>query len=636
MYIIGTNDLGVSFGEKTLFQGVTFSVNQGEHVALVGVNGAGKSTLMRLLYDPSFLPHTGSVFLSRGKTVGYMEQLPALSDKMTVFGTALSVFSELLEEERMLEEMTDQMRSSSDEKLIARFTDLQNRFIASGGYEFRSRAKGTLVGMGFPAEMLERSVSTLSGGQKTILQLSLLLLREPDVLLLDEPTNHLDIRSLEWLEDRLSRIHSTVIVISHDRYFLDRVTEKTLDLENGEAKLYPAPYARFREMKKKEREIQARHYINQQKEIARMEAFIEQQRRWNRERNIIAAESRQKAIDRMVKVQDAAPTPESIRFQFQKTLESGQDVLSVRDLSMGFGDNGPLFSNLSFEVKKGDRLLITGANGAGKSTLLQILTGHMTPNGGTYRYGYNVRLGYYDQYQHLNGSKTVLEEVWDESDLDHTAVRKLLATFLFRGDDVYKPVSVLSGGERARLVLAKLMQKKVNLLLLDEPTNHLDVESREALEDALTQFEGTIIAVSHDRYFIKKLSTRILDFQGEKMPPDKRVFLFNGGYDAYLSYKAEENNRAFPEEQMPADPKKPEKAQNERYRAGKEERRRAARIRTLESEIEKNEEALKQIEEQFVEKASDYLALEELCRRQEELKKESDALWEELTRLSEE
>ncbi|MBQ3075999.1 MAG: ABC-F family ATP-binding cassette domain-containing protein, partial [Clostridia bacterium] len=371
MFIIGTEKLGVSFGEKVLLENVSFSINQGEKVSIVGVNGAGKSTLMRLLYNRS-APYTGNIFVAKGKTIGHLEQQNQLDPESTVYEAALKVFKDLSEEELRLELLSEELKTDYSEEKIKRFSALQQHFEKQGGYEYKSRAKGTLISMGFDEEKLKLKVSALSGGQKTILQLSLLILEEPDILLLDEPTNHLDIKSLEWLEDRLRRIRSTVLVISHDRLFLDRITEKTLEIENTHAKLYSVPYSKYREQKKIEREIQDRHYKNQQKEIARIEAFIAQQKRWNREKNIVAAESRQKALDRMVKVEKAEALPESLSFRFSSALESGEDVLSVKELSKSYGET-VLFRDLSFEIKKRDRFLIIGANGSGKSTLLQIL-----------------------------------------------------------------------------------------------------------------------------------------------------------------------------------------------------------------------------------------------------------------------
>ena len=627
MFIIGTEKLGVSFGEKILLENVSFSINQGDKVSIVGVNGAGKSTLMRLLYNRA-LPFSGSIFVAKGKTVGHLEQQNQLDPEATVYEAALRVFKKLSEEEAALDELSEELKTDYSEEKIKRFSSMQQRFEREGGYEYKSRARGTLISMGFDEAKLSLKVSALSGGQRTILQLSLLILEEPDILLLDEPTNHLDIRSLEWLEEKLRKIRSTVLVISHDRLFLDRITDKTLEIENAHAKLYNVPYSKYREQKKTEREIQDRHYKNQQKEIARIEAFIAQQKRWNREKNIIAAESRQKALDRMVKVEKSDTLPDSLSFRFSSALESGEDVLSVKDLCKAYGDT-VLFQNLSFEIKKRDRYLIIGANGSGKSTLLQIIAGNLSPDNGLYRFGYNVRMGYYDQYQHLNENSTVLEELWNDSDLNHTEIRSLLATFLFKGDDVFKEISVLSGGERARLVLAKLMQKKVNLLLLDEPTNHLDIESREALEEALLSFEGTIIAVSHDRYFINKIATRMLSFEG-----NGKVFEYNGSYSDYNEYVSKTKSEV--QATVSANPPPGKNDWELKKKQKQEERKKISRISKIEKEIEESEERIRQIDSEAEKAATDYVALQALYEEKAVLEEKCNKLLEEWSLLEDE
>ncbi|MBE6712502.1 MAG: ABC-F family ATP-binding cassette domain-containing protein [Ruminococcaceae bacterium] len=627
MFIIGTEKLGVSFGEKVLLENVSFSVNQGEKVSIVGVNGAGKSTLMRLLYNRS-LPYTGNIFIAKGKTVGHLEQQSQLNPEATVYEAALGVFKTLSEEERRLEALSEELKYDYSEDKIKRYSALQQRFEQQGGYEYKSRAKGTLISMGFEEEKLNLKVSALSGGQRTILQLSLLILEEPDILLLDEPTNHLDIRSLEWLEEKLKKIRSTVLLISHDRLFLDRITEKTLEIENTHAKLYSVPYSKYREQKKAEREIQDRHYKNQQKEIARIEAFIAQQKRWNREKNIIAAESRQKALDRMIKVDKAEALPESLSFRFSSALESGEDVLTVKNLSKAYGQT-VLFRDLSFEIKKKDRFLIIGANGSGKSTLLQILAGNASADCGIYRYGYNVRLGYYDQYQHLNENSTVLEELWSESDLTHTEIRSLLATFLFKGDDVFKEIRVLSGGERARLVLAKLMQRKVNLLLLDEPTNHLDIESREALEEAILSFEGTVIAVSHDRYFINRIATRMLSFEGAG-----NVFEYNGSFADFSEYVSKTKNTSDVPSALPHDINSKNNWEQKKKQK-QEERKKQSRLAKIEIELEEAETRIRAIDEESEKCATDYVALQALYEEKTNLEKKCDLLLEEWSSLEE-
>ncbi len=626
MLIIGTDHLNLSFGEKDLLRDVSFSVNQGEKLSIVGVNGAGKSTLMRLLYRRD-IPYTGNIFIAKGKTIGHLEQQSSLDPEMSVYEAALSVFSALSADEKHLEELSEQLNQNHSDELIARYTRLQQKFERDGGYEYKSRAKGTLISMGFSEEMLQFKISALSGGQRTILQLSLLLLEEPDILLLDEPTNHLDIKSLEWLEEKLKKIRSMVLLISHDRLFLDHVTTKTLEIENTHAKLYSVPYSQYRIEKEREREIQERQYKNQQKEIARIEAFIAQQKRWNREKNIIAAESRQKALDRMVKVEKVEALPESLAFQFSSTLESGNDVLSIKKLSKSY-DSKVLFTDLDLEVKKKDRLVIIGANGSGKSTLLQILAGNLFPDSGSFHFGYNVRLGYYDQYQHLNENNTVLEEIWNESTLNHTQIRNLLATFLFKGDDVFKEIRVLSGGERARLVLAKLMQKKINVLLLDEPTNHLDIESREALENAILSFEGTVIAVSHDRYFIQKIATRILKFQG-----NGAVFSYNGNFASFQNF--EKTNLSEEVAKKTTQEKPAENVWVNQKKKKQDERKKQARIRKIETEISQAEDEIRRIDEEVLQYTSDYVKLQALYTEREGLQKTCDTLLEEWTLLEE-
>ena len=381
----------------------------------------------------------------------------------------------------------------------------------------------------------DKPVSTLSGGQKTRLSLACLLLRDPDILMLDEPTNHLDTDALFWLEGYLKACRKTVLIISHDRYFLDAIVNHVLEIENRKARLFNGNYTAYVKQKQIDREIQERHYKNQQKEIKRIEAYIEQQRRWNRERNIIAAESRQKQLDKMERVERPESLPDTIRMRFESSGESGNDVMSVTGLSKRYPGK-TLFEDVTFEVKKHDRLFICGQNGCGKSTLIKILAGRIMADQGFVAPGYNVRIGYYDQEnQDLHPESTVLDELWDAyPGMTETTLRSTLALFLFKGEDVEKKVSVLSGGEKARLTLARLMLSKMNLLILDEPTNHLDIPSREILENALSEFNGTIIAVSHDRYFMNKLATRILDF-GVVKP--HHLFGYEGRYSEYLAYK---------------------------------------------------------------------------------------------------
>lgn len=618
MISISTSNLAYRVGVREILSGVTFSLEEGDHLAIVGVNGSGKSTLMRMITG-EYTPDEGAVYIARDKTVGMLEQDDAFNilrgdpdspiDE-TVLGQMYAAFPELCRMESRLAQLERELQTAAGEALnylSAEFATLNTRFAADGGLHFKSRCKSFLVRLGFPEEFHGMPIEKLSGGQRTRLALARLLSREPDILLLDEPTNHLDMDTMIWLEGHLASYKKTLLLVSHDRYFLDRVTNKTLDIEHHTATLYKASYTEFLKQKEEYRAAQEKKYNLQQKEIARLEAYIAQQRQWNRERNIIAAESREKAIARMEKVERPQDLPKSIRFAFSDAGESGNDVLSVRKLEKSFPAK-TLFKNLSFEVKKRDHLLILGPNGCGKSTLIKILLGKIPPDGGRIEFGYNVTVGYYDQEnQNLDPKKTVLEELWDAYPaLTQTEIRSTLALFLFRGDDIEKTVSVLSGGERARLTLAKLILSKMNVLILDEPTNHLDIQSREALENALSAFEGTIIAVSHDRYFIDKLATRIVVLSADGCDD------FRGGYDEYLAWKnrTAEGTAEAMEEEKPSSSK-------EQYLARKQEaarlRQREKRRQTIGAEIEALEKRLAEIQDElFGEAASDYKRAAEL------------------------
>ncbi len=525
MIVLSTTDLTLRFGTVSVLEKVSFSVDERDKLGIIGVNGCGKSSLFKLLTG-EYEPTEGSVFLSKGKTLGILTQEAAFDEDSEV-GTGeesalehmVHAFPGLLRDEAELEAMQHQLDAGVEvigeeayDRLTRAYSALHERFLRDGGLEFRGRCVGILRSLGFDDALASMPVKYLSGGQKTRLALGIQLSRKPDVLLLDEPTNHLDIETLGWLERFLADYDGCVMVISHDRYFLDRVTGKTLCIEHHRAKLYNGGYTKSMEQRRIDRAIEEKHYRDQQKEIARQEAYIAQQKAWNRERNIIAAESRQKMLDKMVKLERPASAPKPVKMKFTASRPSGNDVLDLRDVTMGFGER-ILFSHLSFLVKRDDRLLILGQNGCGKSTLIKLIIGALDPLSGIIEAGYNVEVGYYDQEnQNLDPDKTVLDELWDAYPrMNETDVRGALGQFRFVGEDVFKLVSVLSGGERARLTLCKLILSKMNLLVLDEPTNHLDIDSREALEAALEGFDGTIVAVSHDRYFIEKLATRIVE-----------------------------------------------------------------------------------------------------------------------------
>ncbi|MBQ2279185.1 MAG: ABC-F family ATP-binding cassette domain-containing protein [Clostridia bacterium] len=624
MISISTRSLAYRIGTRDILTDVTFSLEEGDRLAVVGVNGSGKSTLLRMLCG-EYTPDEGEVYIAKEKVIGMLHQDDAFNvlsldssntivDE-TVLGQIYAIFPDLCRAEMKLADLQRQLDEApaDDTELLSRlsaeYEAVNTRFIDGGGLHYKSRCRSILKDLGFGEEMFDMPVVRCSGGQRTRLALARLLSREPDILILDEPTNHLDTETMEWLESHLSAYNpkKTIILVSHDRLFLDRVTNKTLDIEHAVGKLYKCGYSQYVIEKEAYRREWEKKYEIQQKEIARLEAYIEQQRRWNRERNIIAAESREKAIARMEKIDKPKDLPKSIRFALSSSGESGNDVAYARNLTMGFGDN-ILFRNLNFLVKKHDRLFISGPNGCGKSTLIKLLLGQLEAVSGEIEFGYNVTVGYYDQEnQNLDDSNTVLDELWNAyPNLTQTEIRNTLALFLFRGDDIEKEVSVLSGGERARLTLAKLILSKMNLLILDEPTNHLDIESREALENALLSFDGTIIAVSHDRYFTRRLATRFVDL-GENGRD------FRGNYDEYLLYR---QNRAAEVETF-AKYEPAETTQKEEYierkKKGAEIRRIEKRKAEVAREIKKLEQQLIDIDEElFGDAASDYVRAAEL------------------------
>ncbi|MBQ9163064.1 MAG: ABC-F family ATP-binding cassette domain-containing protein [Clostridia bacterium] len=553
MTVISVTELALRFGVSTVFEGVSFALDEHDKLGVIGVNGCGKSSLFKVIAgEDGYEASDGSVYISKDKTVGYLSQEgafavsgedgseddSALEHMYHAFPELLALEARLTKLQAELDRGVEAVGAAEYERLGREYSLLNEKFIRDGGLEYRSRCASILLKLGFDTVLSDTPVKHLSGGQKTRLALAIKLSREPDILMLDEPTNHLDIETLAWLEKYLADYKGCVMVISHDRYFLDRVTNKTLCIENKHAKLYAGSYTQSMEQRKIDREIQEKHYRDQQKEIARQEAYIAQQRARNRERNIIAAESRQKLLDKMERVERPENAPKAIKLKFTASRSSGNEVLSLRSVKMGFGDR-ILFDGMSFLVKKNDRLLILGPNGCGKSTLIKLLIGQLEPLSGIIEVGYNVQIGYYDQEnQNLDPNNTVLDELWNAyPKLTMTEIRNTLGQFRFVGEDVFKPVSVLSGGERARLTLAKLILSEMNLLILDEPTNHLDIDSREALEAALEGFDGTVIAVSHDRYFIEKLASRIIEIRPDKSG-DEAVFDYQISHigSAYTEY----------------------------------------------------------------------------------------------------
>ena len=655
MIAINVSDLTLKFGTASVLEKVSFSLEENDKLGIIGANGSGKTSLFKLITG-EYEPESGNVYISKGKSVGILTQYGAFDANGESFcgNTALdhmyAAFPALLAAEQRLSELERLLLDENDSRHTAytnEYTSLNEKFLHDGGLEFRGRCRSILLKLGFDNDSVEKDVELLSGGQKTRLALAIQLSREPDILMLDEPTNHLDIETLGWLENYLIQYKKCVMVISHDRYFLDRITNKTLAIEHHKAKLYNGNYTRSMEQRRIDREIYEKHYREQQKEIARQEAYIAQQRQWNRERNIIAAESRQKLLDKMERLEAPEKETRGIRMKFTSSIASGNDVLNVKKLTMGFGQKR-LFTELDFLVKRKDRLLIIGPNGCGKSTLIKLMMKKLFPISGRIEEGYNVEVGYYDQEnQNLDESKTVLDELWDAyPTLTEQKIRSTLAWFNFFSEDVYKTVGVLSGGERARLTLAKLILSHMNLLILDEPTNHLDIDSKEALESALEEFDGTIIAVSHDRYFIEKLANRIIELKPDGYVDsdmfDYTVTREGHAYTEFRDFTNARRERLAAEQNAPSETSKNTTAapdftlsQKELYLKNKQiaadARKKANRIKRLTEEMESLEEQLTHIEEEMNgSAATDYKKVAELDIRRSEIEDRLMEIYEEL------
>ena len=531
MNVLDVQNLTLSFGESSLFSNVSFDVKEGEKVGVVGVNGAGKTSLFKLITG-EYIADNGACFISKNSDIGYMEQ-HTCSENRTIWEEIISVFKNLSDMEAELETLVKEIEKNPSRDLIERQDTLTTLFQQNGGLTYKSRSRSALIGLGFTEKEFDKPTSKLSGGQRSKLILAKLLLSKADLLLLDEPTNHLDISAINWLEDFLINFNGACLIISHDRYFLDRVTDKTVEIENGKCRSYKGNYSTFLKKKEAEQKAIEEKYENDIKEIERLEGIIAQQRQWNREKNIKTAESKEKVIER-IKAQLVIPDSkvEKIRFDFTPKCVSGEEVLEVCDLSKSFSGK-KIFANASFNITRGERVFLLGDNGCGKTTLLKILTGDLSRDDGTFRFGANLMTGYYDQVQEkLDLSKTVIDEVWTSFPfMTETRIRNALAAFLFKGEEVFKKLEFCSGGERARVALLKLMLGGFNFLLLDEPTNHLDAFSREELENTLLNYQGTMLIVSHDRYFINKLATRII----ELTPDGCNNFL--GNYDDYAEHR---------------------------------------------------------------------------------------------------
>lgn len=629
MGLLSVGNLEKSFGTQTVLNGVSFEIQENDRVGLVGGNGSGKTTLFRLLTG-DLSPDSGVVSKSGKTAVGYMEQHVCRDLERSAFDEVLTVFAPLLEQERELEEIGRALRgggAKDPDALIERQTALNDRYVTDGGLTFRSRSRSALLGLGFSGEQISTPVGRLSGGQRAKLQLAKLLLGGANLLLLDEPTNHLDLNAVEWLEDFLRSCASAYVVISHDRYFLDRVTNRTFELKNHRLSLYKGNYSSYLEQKEGSELAIRRKYENTKKEIGRLEDIVEQQRRWNREKNIRTAESKLKMIGRLEQTLVKPEAEEdTLRFRFGIRTRSGNDVLEAKNLALSFGENR-LFRDVSFQIHRGERVFLIGPNGCGKTSLFKILLGKLEPDRGSFRLGTGVEPGYYDQLQTgLRPEKRVIDEIWDSyPQMTETQVRSALAVFLFQGDEVFKEVSALSGGERARILLLRLMLSRDNFLLLDEPTNHLDLPSCEALEDALSDYEGTLLIVSHDRYFINKVADRIYALKPGGLED------CGGSYDEYLERLRAGDGAAAPREVPPA--ANEYRLRKEREAAARKEK---SALQKLEGRIDGNEKEIGELNRQLEnpETASDYQAAMELAERLDALKRENDALLEEWSVLS--
>ena len=644
--ILSCQNISKSFGTDEILKNVSFHIEANEKAAIVGINGAGKSTLLKIIMQKE-TPDTGEVILAKDATIGYLAQYQDVSGHRTIYEEVLDAKQNIIEMEERLRGMETQMNTLTGqelETLLDGYHRLSHEFELLGGYTYRSEVTGILKGLGFSESEFDRQMSELSGGQKTRVSLGKLLVTKPDVLLLDEPTNHLDMESIRWLEGFLMNYKGAVVIVSHDRYFLDRVVTKVVEIFQHQGYVYQGNYTEFAKKKAKIREDLLKQYYNQQREIKHQEEVITKLKSFNREKSIKRAESREKMLDKIERLEKPTDENTDIHIVLEPDVTSGNDVLTVEHLRKAFGTH-TLFDDLSFEIKRGERVALIGNNGAGKTTILKIINELLLADGGTIVLGSNVHIGYYDQeHQLLHMEKTIFEEIADDyPQLNHTKIRNVLAAFLFTNDDVFKRIADLSGGERGRVSLAKLMLSDANFLILDEPTNHLDITSKEILESALNQYTGTVFFVSHDRYFINQTATRILDLTGGT------IVNYIGNYDYYLE-KHDELTRIYVE----AEPKAQAAQMTEQtvaqdgsgtdkkadWQAQKAEQ---ARIRKLENTLKKAEERIAELEDLIAgideecadpANATNSAKLGELTGRQNEYRSELEKCYEEWEQVS--
>ena len=632
--ILSCNNISKSFGTDVIIKSCSFNIEDHEKAAIVGINGAGKSTLLKIItgIEPA---DTGLVTLAKDKTLGYLSQQQNLNSDNTIYDELLSVKQYILDMEAQLRSIENQMKSADDtalETLMKKYSDLNHEFELNNGYAYKSEITGVLKGLGFAEEDFTLNVNTLSGGQKTRVALGRLLLSKPDIILLDEPTNHLDMESISWLENYLLNYSGAVLIVAHDRYFLDKIVSKIIELDNGNATVFSGNYTDYASKKAILRNMQLKEYLNQQREIKHQEEVITKLKQFNSEKSIKRAESREKMLNKMEFVDKPEILNDKMDIKLEPNVISGNDVLTVDNLTKGF-DGTVLFDNICFQIKRGERVALIGSNGTGKTTILKLINGIIPADSGSIYLGAKVNIGYYDQEHHvLDPDKTIFDEIRDAyPDLNNTQIRNTLAAFLFTNEDVFKYIKDLSGGERGRVSLAKLMLSNANFLILDEPTNHLDITSKEILENALNSYTGTVLFVSHDRYFINSTATRIIELA------NKTVVNYIGNYDYYLEKK----------DILGAKPITNNTSKSSSSAISKlnwqEEKVKQAQQKKIKNEIKRTEERMALIEAEIEELdnmyadpaiSSDTAKLMEIHTRKEALSKELDELydkWGELT-----
>lgn len=618
--ILACNHICKSFADEKILNDATFHINDHERAAIVGVNGAGKTTLLRIIME-ELSADSGEVIRAKDRTFGYLPQQQGYHSEQTIYEELLAVKADVIELDRQIRSLEKEMAHAEGEqleKIMTKYTRLQTAFESGDGYTYKSKVLGVINGLGFGGDAMHQCINHLSGGQKTRVALGKLLLTEPDLLIMDEPTNHLDLESIHWLENYLAGYKGSVLIVSHDRYFLDRICDKVIEIDRGKVTSFSGNYSDYSEKKAALRDALIRQYYNQQQEIRHQEAVIEKLRSFNREKSIKRAESREKMLAKIERVEKPVEYEKSISFTLTPSKISGNDVLKVEDFKKSFGDNH-LFEHISFEIKRGEKAAIIGQNGTGKTTLLKMICGLTSIDNGVLTPGTNVEIGYYDQEHNvLHDEKTIFEEIQDDyPDLTNTEIRNVLAAFLFTGDDVWKPIHLLSGGEKGRVSLAKLMLSQANFLLLDEPTNHLDITSKEILETAIRNYEGTVLYVSHDRYFIDRTATRIFDLTG------KKLISYAGNYSYYLE-KKDTMEKRYLSSSSDSSPEKNTSKGKQDWKAQKEFEAQKRKIESAhkqtEALVEELENRIAEIDEEMLlpENATNAAKLTELSKERKE------------------